>query len=68
MRRTRLGIQAGFVTINEARALKGLPPVPGRDELMFPMNYAALDNCGRHPDPALPPPVPNWRRKPNGSA
>jgi HK97 family phage portal protein len=62
------GIQAGFVTINEARALEGLPPQPGGDELMFPMNYAALTTVAAPPDPALALPPVMTGGAANGSA
>lgn len=62
------GIQAGFLTINEARALEGLPPQAGGDELMFPMNYAALTTVAAPPDPALALPPVMTGGTANGSA
>lgn len=37
-------IQNGVMTINEARALEDLNPVPNGDTVMFPMNFTSLDN------------------------
>jgi HK97 family phage portal protein len=36
------GIRSGFLTINNARAKEGLPPVPGGDEPLVQMQYVPL--------------------------
>jgi hypothetical protein len=36
------GIQGGFLTINEARAKEGLPPVEGGDDLLRPLNLGPV--------------------------
>jgi HK97 family phage portal protein len=36
------GIQGGFLTINEARAKEGLPPVDGGDDLLRPLNLGPV--------------------------
>jgi len=38
-------ILTGWMTVNEARALEDLNPVPEGDTLMFPMNYMSLENA-----------------------
>jgi len=63
MNNYRLGVLSGLMTPNEARRLEGLPPMKGGDELMFPVNTAALgsdatgtsaDGAGRPEDGTLP--------------
>lgn len=50
----RLKVMSGLATPNECRAEEGLPPKEGGDELMFPVNTAALgsDMTGTAPDGA----------------
>lgn len=50
----RTAVTSGLMTPNECRALEGLPPMIGGDELMFPVNVAALgsDLSGAAPDGA----------------
>lgn len=44
------GIQSGFLTVNEARAKEGLPPVEGGDVLRVPLNMGpAADSRTLHP-------------------
>ncbi len=63
----RLKVMSGLATPNECRAEEGLPPMPGGDVLMFPVNIAALgsdvsgsgaDGAGR-PQAGDPPPPTN---------
>lgn len=42
--RAQTGVQAGYLTINEARELFGLDPIEGGDELRDPMGFAPLLN------------------------
>jgi HK97 family phage portal protein len=49
-------INSGQETPNEARAARGLPPVIGADELMFPLNYGSLNNVA-NPPPVEPAPA-----------
>jgi HK97 family phage portal protein len=37
------GINAGFLSINEARAFEDLPPVPGGDQLLRPLNLGPVN-------------------------
>lgn len=37
----------GLMKPNEARRLEDLPPVPGGDQLFFPLNYTTLDKVGQ---------------------
>ena len=50
----RIGILTSMITPNEFRAGEGLPPMPGGDELLRPVNMAALgsDVTGGAPDGA----------------
>lgn len=50
----RLRVMSGLATPNECRREEGLPPLPGGDELMFPVNTASLgsDMTGTAPDGA----------------
>jgi HK97 family phage portal protein len=53
-------ILSGQEKVNEARAARGLPPVPGGDEIMFPINYTTLGNIINPPAPpasSLPAPT-----------
>jgi HK97 family phage portal protein len=59
-------VQSGQETPNEARTARGLPPVPGGDQLMFPMNYGSLMNVA-NPPPA-PAPAPAALPAPAGEA
>jgi HK97 family phage portal protein len=50
-------VLSGQETPNEARAARGLPPVPGGDALFFPTNYStmkAIATAPAPPPPALP--------------
>jgi HK97 family phage portal protein len=48
------GIRAGFLTVNEVRALEDLPPVEGGDQLLWPPYRSALttEETGGDPDQA----------------
>jgi phage portal protein BeeE len=48
----QVAILSGQETPNEARAGRGLPPVPGGDVLYFPTNYASMDKIAQAPAPA----------------
>ncbi len=50
----RIGILTSMIMPNEFRAGEGLPPMPGGDELLRPVNMAALgsDATGAAPDGA----------------
>ncbi len=50
----RIDVLSGIVTQNEARAGRGLPPLPGGDKLMMPTNMAAEGSniTGMAPDGA----------------
>lgn len=50
----RVAVTSGLKTPNECREEEGLPPLPGGDKLMFPVNVAALgsDLSGTAPDGA----------------
>ncbi|MGC4033490.1 MAG: phage portal protein [Tepidisphaeraceae bacterium] len=37
------GINAGLLSINEARAFDDLPPVPGGDQLLLPLNLGSVN-------------------------
>jgi len=59
----RIAVLSGIMTPNEARRTEGLPDMEGGDELMFPVNTAALgsdmsgtsaDGAGRPADGTLP--------------
>lgn len=59
----RLRVMSGLATPNECRRDEGLPPLPGGDVLMFPVNIAALgsdisgsaaDGAGRPESGTLP--------------
>lgn len=47
-------IFSGQETPNEARAARGLPPVAGGNELLFPLNYGSLTNVANPPAPETP--------------
>lgn len=47
----QIGVQNGIFTNNEARAFEGLAPLPGGDQLMFPINYGSLDHVVNPPEP-----------------
>jgi len=46
-----LGIQWGWLTRNEARAMEGLDPLPGLDEPIVPLNMTPADKLGEDPEP-----------------
>ncbi len=48
------GIRAGYLTINEARKLRGLDPLPNGDVLLVPLNLIPTDIK----KPMSPPPAP----------
>ncbi len=69
----RLAVMSGLMTPNECRALEGLPSMPGGDQLMFPVNTAALgsdmtgtapDGAGRPEDGTVPDPGAGNEPKP----
>jgi HK97 family phage portal protein len=71
----RTAVTSGLMTPNECRTLEGLPSLPGGDELMFPVNVAALgsdlsgaapDAAGRPTDGTLPDPGPGSEPNPAG--
>ncbi len=68
----RKRVMSALATPNECRAEEGLPPLPGGDELMFPVNAAALgsdvsgsaaDHAGRPDDGTLADPGNGSRRQ-----
>ncbi len=50
------GIKAGYLTINEARKLRGLDPLPNGDVLLVPLNLIPTPVSGKFSAPATPPP------------
>ena len=55
----QVAILSGQETPNEARAARGLPPVPNGDQLYFPTNYASMKAVAQaQPQQALPAPQP----------
>ena len=50
------GMRAGYLTINEARKLRGLDPLPSGDMLLIPLNLIPTPISGKFsiPAPALP--------------
>lgn len=63
----QIGLQAGFLAINEVRALEDLPPVPGGDQPRVQMQYVPLAVADQlalanakppAPSPAPAPPAP----------
>lgn len=55
----RTAIESGQETPNEARIARGLAPVSGGDELLFPSNYGSLTNVVNPPAPITEPAAPN---------
>lgn len=51
-------ILSGQETPNEARAARGLPPLPGGDLLFFPANYSTMKAIASPPEPPAPTEVP----------
>ncbi len=47
-----LGIQWGWLTRNEARAMEGLDPIAGLDEPIVPLNMTPAAKLGEDPEPA----------------
>lgn len=45
-----IGIQNGFMAVNEVRRLENLPPVEGGDELFRPLNMGEIDGSESDPD------------------
>ena len=54
------GIRAGYLTINEARKLRGLDPLPNGDVLLVPLNLIPTPISGEFsiPAPKLPEEIP----------
>jgi HK97 family phage portal protein len=55
----QVAVLSGQETPNEARAARGMPPLPGGDELLFPLNYGSLSNVANPPTPAALPAAPS---------
>lgn len=53
-----LGGGVTVMTVNELRSKVGLPPVPGGDKLLSPLNMAAAQQPTGNPDPTQPKPEP----------
>lgn len=49
------GIQDGWLTPEDARALENLPFIPGLDRSRIPANFVLLDGAGRPEQPSPPP-------------
>lgn len=64
-----IGLQAGFLTVNEVRARENLPPVEGGDVLRVPLNMGPASGAAvpdaeatPAPTPAMPSPMPMAQR------
>lgn len=61
-------VLSGQETPNEARAARGLPPMPGGDELFFPTNYSTMADIVDPPAPPTPAGLPAGSPTSDGGA